>query len=33
MSNKKGQGTLFSEFPPTPKEKWIEKFSDDLNGN
>jgi methylmalonyl-CoA mutase len=32
MSNKHGDGTLFSEFPPTPKEKWIEKVSTDLKG-
>ena len=32
MSNKHGEGPLFSEFPPTPKEKWIEKVSIDLKG-
>lgn len=32
MSNKQGEGTLFSEFPPTPKEKWIEKVNIDLKG-
>ena len=32
MSNKHGDGPLFSEFPPTPKEKWIEKVSIDLKG-
>jgi len=32
MSNKHGEGTLFSEFPPTPKEKWIEKVNIDLKG-
>ena len=32
MSNKHGEGTLISEFPPTPKEKWIEKVNIDLKG-
>ena len=32
MSNKQGEGTLFSEFPPNPKEKWIEKVNIDLKG-
>jgi methylmalonyl-CoA mutase len=32
MSNKHGEGPLFSEFPPTPKEKWMEKISIDLKG-
>lgn len=32
MSNKHGDGTLFSEFPPTPIEKWIEKVNVDLKG-
>jgi methylmalonyl-CoA mutase len=32
MSNKHGEGTLFSEFPSTPKEKWIEKVIIDLKG-
>ena len=32
MSNKHGEGSLFSEFPSTPKEKWIEKINTDLKG-
>ena len=32
MSYKHGEGPLFSEFPPTTKEKWIEKVSIDLKG-
>ena len=32
MSNKQGEGTLFSEFPPTSKKKWIEKVNIDLKG-
>ncbi len=32
MSNKHGDGPLFSEFPPTPKEKWVEQVSIDLKG-
>jgi len=32
MSNKHGEGTHFSEFSPTPKEKWIEKVNIDLKG-
>ncbi len=32
MSNEQGEGPLFSEFPPTPKDKWIEKANVDLKG-